>query len=300
MDFSLNDWDWKAKGSGFDRVIRQERELSVHSMNQGYEAEVAKVTGPEESYVIKIWNRHYRTDTGFQFALLQALHERGLPVSEPLAWGVRADGTESLLASFDGQPVLQLDPDKMNLLAKILSDIHRTDAESLRGCGINVPSYDFMAYYFEGIENHPDLQKLLDPLIEKHPFLHKCLIHGDFHPLNLVEKEGRVTVIDWTTVQWGDSRYDFAWSLFLKKVYLPEPFAELFCTAYLEQNRIPQEELNAFEAMAFSRWMLLYRKQEVPEEPDTISNVQAVMSHNPHLRALQFQEFTEDADLKTK
>lgn len=46
------------------------------------------------------------------------------------------------------------------------------------------------------------------------------ILHGDFHPMNiLVNNEGELFVIDWTAARLGDYRSDLAWSMLLAYMY---------------------------------------------------------------------------------
>lgn len=118
------------------------------------------------------------------------------------------------------------------------------------------------------------------------------IIHGDFHVGNIVEDNDRYTVIDWTNGQLGDFRYDFAWSLMLQRIYLSDEHAQVFRSAYLLGNVILQKDLEAFEALACLRWILLNRNGGVPKGPNTIERVKGLTANNSFLKELEFRDLS--------
>jgi aminoglycoside phosphotransferase (APT) family kinase protein len=114
------------------------------------------------------------------------------------------------------------------------------------------------------------------------------IIHGDFHLRNILEKNDRYTIIDWTNGQLGDPRYDFAWSLTLKKIYVSERYAYVFRSAYLLENDIQQKELEVFEALASLRWIMLNKSGSIPKGPNTIRRVKSLITNNPFLKKFEF------------
>jgi aminoglycoside phosphotransferase (APT) family kinase protein len=56
----------------------------------------------------------------------------------------------------------------------------------------------------------------LDERREAVPCRHPALVHGDFHPNNiLLRDDGSAVVIDWAGIQVSDARFDLAWTLLL-------------------------------------------------------------------------------------
>jgi Ser/Thr protein kinase RdoA (MazF antagonist) len=273
--------DWVEKTELLDNFLDQQSILTSHPMDQGMEAEVLRISSDTESFVLKIWNKRSKPDIGFQFRLLQLLSERGLSVSTPLGWGKNADGDPILFTTFDGVPVLKSDEKKMTAVANILSSIHQMDGNELEK--LDLPKYAFIGYFFPGVNDHPDINSALRSLVQRSEIKQVHLIHGDFHLGNILEKNDQYTVIDWTNGQLGDPRYDFAWSLVLKKIYLSARHADVFRSAYLLEQPIHQEELEAFEALAYLRWIYLHRKKGVPKGPQTIEKVRSLITQNRFL-----------------
>lgn len=280
--------DWVEKNEKMDDLLNQEETLTTHSMDHGFEAEVTKISSDKESFVLKVWNKSSKPDVRFQFHLLNTLSERGLSVSKPVGWGINPNEDTVLLTTFDGMPVHQVNEKKVIDIAKILSRIHQIHVEELGD--IHLPKYEFTNYFFPGVREHDDLNSALISLVQIIQIQQDRIIHGDFHVGNIVEENDRYTVIDWTNGQLGDSRYDFAWSLTLQKIYISERYAHVFRSAYLLENDIEQKELEVFEALACLRWILLNRNGGVPKRSNTIERVKELITNNSFLRELEFRD----------
>lgn len=275
--------EWKEKNEMIDDLINHEDTLTTQPMDQGAEAEVMEVCSATESFVLKVWNKDSKPDVSLQYHVLNTLYKRGLPVSEPVGWGINPNGDKVLLTTFDGIPVLNVNKKKMIEIANILSKIHQVKIEK-----IQVPKHDFLDYFFSGVREHADVYHVLISLVQLIQIKQERLIHGDFHLRNILEKNERYTVIDWTNVQLGDSRYDFAWSLILLKIYVSGRYADVFRSAYLLSNEIPQQDLEVFEALACLRWILLNRSGGVPKEPNTIKRVRGLLTNNLLLKEFEW------------
>lgn len=285
MGTPLSTVDWVEKNKRLDELLTQEDALTVHPMNQGFEAEVVKISSSEESFVLKTWSKGSKPDVSFQFRLLNVLFARGLSVSEPLGWGINPNGDKVLLTSFDGAPLFKVNGKIMTHLAGILTGIHQIRIEEMGN--LQLPRYDFIRYFFPGVSEHSDLNHALNALVEITPIKQDRIIHGDFHLMNILEDNGRYTVIDWTNGQLGDPRYDFAWSLTLQKIYVSERYANAFLSAYLTVNDIPLGELEVYEALAWLRWMLLSRNVGTPAGPKIMERVRRLMAGHPFLKGLE-------------
>jgi aminoglycoside phosphotransferase (APT) family kinase protein len=281
---TLNNVEWVQKDEILDDLLNQEDSLTMHAMDQGYEAEVIRINSNKESFVLKIWNKSSKPDVSFQFQLLNVLHERGLSVSRPLGWGGNPNGDKVLLTSFDGTPIHKVNDKKMADIANILAIIHQINVKEIEN--IQLPKYDFIDYFFPGAREHTDMYHTVVSLVQKTTIKQEHIIHGDFHLANILEGNGRYTIIDWTNGQLGDPRYDFAWSYTLKRIYISERYAGVFRSAYLSENHILLEELNVFEALACLRWILLNRNGGTPKGPNTIERVKSLITKNPFLKEL--------------
>ncbi|MEK5037104.1 aminoglycoside phosphotransferase family protein [Sporosarcina sp. FSL K6-3457] len=278
--------DWVEKNEMMDELLNREDTLTTEPMDHGFEAEVMKICSDKDSFVLKVWNKNSKPNISFQYHLLNILFEQGLAVSKPFGWGINPNGDQVLLTTFDGMPVLNVNKKKMMEIANILSKIHQVKVGEVEN--IQVPKRDFIDYFFPGVREHADINNALISLVQITQINQEHIIHGDFHLRNILEKNDRYIVIDWTNGQLGDPRYDFAWSLTLLKIYVSENSANVFCSAYLLKNEIPKKELEIFEALACLRWILLHRSGGVPKEPNTIKRVRGLLTNNPFIKEFEF------------
>lgn len=278
--------DWKEKNNWeMDKLLSGKETLTVQSMNSGYEAEVAKIMHQGNQFVLKVWNRESKPNVQLQYHLLNVLTQREVLVSKPLAWGVDRKGNKVLLTTYDGLSFQTFSSKNITEMARILSKIHWISPYQIKN--VNLPKYQFIDYFFSGIEEYLDLSQLLIQLVKKAQITQSDFIHGDYHFENIVEETGRFTVIDWTNAQLGDKRYDFAWSVFLLKIYaISEKHASLFRSVYISEHSISQDEEELFEAIACIRWILLYRKNRIPIRNNTLEKVQRIIKYNPYLNKI--------------
>lgn len=110
--------------------------------------------------------------------MLKALFNHGLAVSQPLGWGLDKDANPVLLTSFDGSPVMKVNQSLLIYLAQMLSDIHRFPLKDLGGSILH--KHDFINYFYPRIEQHKDIQILLNLLVDRSNMKQDKLIHGDF------------------------------------------------------------------------------------------------------------------------
>jgi len=107
LEAPLSSVHWIEKNEVLDDLLNQEDILTVHPMNQGFEAEVMKISSENESYVLKVWNKESKPDVRFQFHLLHTLLERGLSVPLPVGWGINSNSAQVLLTTFNGRPYVK-------------------------------------------------------------------------------------------------------------------------------------------------------------------------------------------------
>lgn len=278
---SIRDISWAEKDRLVDSLSEYSSSLTVVPLKSGLEAEVAKICLDETSFVLKVWNRSSRPNVECQYNLLKVLFNQGLPVSRPMGWGWDKDSNQVLLTSYDGSPVMKVKQPILIYFAKILSDIHRFPPEDLGGSILC--KYDFIHYFYPRVEEHQDIQILLEKLVALSGMKQDKLIHGDFNLGNILESEGKYTVIDWTNGQYGDPRYDIAWSIVLIRIYVGQRYGAIYQSAFLSGNEYTADELELFEAIACLRWILLNRIADLPKGTTTIKRVKYILKSNKHL-----------------
>ncbi|WP_341278272.1 aminoglycoside phosphotransferase family protein [Paenibacillus sp. FSL H8-0537] len=275
----LSEMIWADSTSFMNELLKQE--LTCSSMPGGLEANVWKFSSVADSFVLKIWDKDSDPDVHFQYILLQTLRNIGISVSTAYGWGYTASGHKALLTSYDGSPLSQIKNQHVENLAHLLLDIHKVSDQELDP--LLHRKYDFISYFYPQIEEHPDIQADLIELINGSDLQQNTFIHGDFNLGNVVENQGKYTIIDWTNGQLGDTRYDFAWTSFLIYLYNGEQLATVFQNAYLAQSKFDKEELLIFEAIACLRWLLLYRFAPIPKDESTIERMNCKIIENKYI-----------------
>jgi len=272
---------WKEKNKDFPTGLISSSQISIIPLVSGLEAHVYQISIPDDKLVLKVWDRDSKPDIFMQYELLRSLYSFGAAVSKPLGWGINEGNNQVLLTSFDGVPISKVDKPKFEKIANILLDIHKFPLDLV--VDTKIPRYDFVDYFFPGIDAHTDIKRNLFELVESTRIEQSCLIHGDYNFGNILELEGEFTIIDWTNVQLGDPRYDIAWSVILIWIYTNEEYYSIYRSIFLSHTSFSAEELEKFEAIACLRWILLNRIADLPKGENSISAVKTILMKNKYL-----------------
>jgi aminoglycoside phosphotransferase (APT) family kinase protein len=272
---------WHETNPILNNLITLEAERTLSPLSPGLEADVVKITQGEKHFVLKVWSKCSKPDVLRQYRLLEALHRQGIRVSEPIGFGRTETGDSVLLTSYHGISITRVNPSIFKKIAAILADIHRLPPDGLEGKAL--ARYDFVGYFFLGIEAFPAMKEELIRLVASADMKMDRIIHGDFNLGNILEENGQYTVIDWTNGQLGDPRYDLSWACLLLRIYLSESKSLTFLYKYQEEMPVAMGELEIFEALACLRWLLLDRIAGVPKHADTMKKVRKIVRDNRFL-----------------
>lgn len=281
MNDSLAGIEWLETTSLLNNLITPEAELTLSPLSPGLEAKVVKITQGEQHFVLKKWDKRSKPDVLRQYYLLEALHRQGICVSEPIGYGRTKTGEAVLLTRYHGTTVTKVSPSIFEKIAAILVDIHQLSPDGLESRAI--VKYDFVKYFFSGIEAFPAMKELLLSLIASADMKMDKIIHGDFHLGNVLEENGQYTVIDWTNAQLGDPRFDLSLTCLFLRIYLSDSKSLTFLYKYQERMPIAPEDLEIFEALACIRWLLLDRITGVPKRADTMKKIRKIIRDNHYL-----------------
>ncbi|MFD0697651.1 phosphotransferase family protein [Paenibacillus sp. GCM10027628] len=281
MNHSLAGIEWHETNPILNNLIASWAELTLSPLSPGLEADVVKITQGEKHFVLKVWNKRSKPDVLRQYRLLEALHLQGVRVSEPIAYGRSETGDGVLLTRYHGTTVTKVSPRIFKKIAAVLADIHRLPPDGLEGMVLD--RYDFVVYFFPGIEAFPAMKEELIRLVALADMKMDRIIHGDFNLCNILEENGQYTVIDWTNGQLGDPRYDLSWACLLLRIYLSESKSLTFLYKYQDEMPVATGELEIFEAIACLRWLLLDRIAGVPKHADTMKKVRKIVRDNRFL-----------------
>ncbi len=154
-----------------------------------------------------------------------------------------------------GDLMLRAPPEAVpGMLGEAHAALHRIDPrpvlESLRAGGWRASRYRFereLTLLDERTGRHPRLRPVVDWLSANRPPEPEppSICHGDFHPLNILVRDGEVTgVLDWSDAIFGDPALDVACTMLLIRVFgrhvLSPPESDRAAEKYLESYRAPR------------------------------------------------------------
>lgn len=281
---NFKQFKWIEQTAILNDILNESNEITVSHLPPGIEAEVIRVNSKYGSAVVKIWNHGSSADVDYQYKLLQILFDNGISVSKPYGWGYDEDSNKVLVTRFDGNSVSTIDNPTIRTISRLLVEIHRTSINQLDTSMHR--RFDFIDYFFPRIMEHTDIHNTLRRLVEQSNMQQDCIIHGDYNLGNILEEQGRYTIIDWTNAQLGDVRYDVAWSGFLILIYTGEESYLSFIKTYMKMNGFPEEQLKLFEAIACLRWILLNRIVTLPKNYNTLRIINNMLETNKHLNEI--------------
>lgn len=215
----------------FDKIDSME---NIHEILGGADTRIIAVDIHTANRMIPVVIRLFRENSGnraeWEFNLLRQINKSGVNTPVPYFFDIsdpnwsfytmqRIDGmnfVDKLLKNKEGQNGLlrqfysvmvklhQIDPSLVPLLKEqeprvsIISEIQRSKRI--------IENYEITELF--GILNY------LETELDNIEFTQPVLLHGDFHPNNvLLSKDDRLYIIDWTNVYLGDFRVDLAFSI---------------------------------------------------------------------------------------
>lgn len=199
-----------------------------------------------------------------EYRLLQALHEGGVPVPEPLLVDTSgrllpdpflvmafAEGTSAIPG---GQEDRHID-----VMADVLADIHALPTAALPPLPARTdPLPELFDYLPEGGE-WDDLRAHLGSLTDTAYDGSPALLHGDFWPENLLWQDGAVAaILDWEDAAVGDPLSDVACSRLELRYRFGKAGSQRFTLAYARHRIIDHERLalwQVYVAAAAQRFM---------------------------------------------
>lgn len=278
----IDEVDWVELTDRLHSFLQQD--AVIEPLTGGYEAETMVVTSDTDKVVLKVWNKDSRPDVAFQYSLHAVIRSNGIRVPAPLGWGYTLESHQVLASSYEGDRIQDVTLQVVTPLAELLGTVHRTAHETL---GVQLPQYDFIAYFFPRIEEHADLLEAVQRLTDIAGIGRDCLIHGDYNMGNVLANAEGYVLIDWTNAQLGDARYDAAWASYLLRIYSGDEVGARFKEAYLAigEEKIAQDEQSwsLFESIACLRWLLLDRVTGLSPTGDMIDRIHAFIRDSSYL-----------------
>ncbi len=238
-----------------DRVLPGARLTATTRLTGGVSADVYRLDAIRDdgTAVRLVLRAHGRSHAGhgaaLEFQLLQALHQGGVPVPEPLLVDVSGEVLPDpfLVMSFvDGSsevPAAQTTA-HIERMAAVLARIHEVPLAPLPALPVRndpLPEvFDFLPQGAEWASLRDHLRGCTDTASTQAP----RLLHGDYWPENLLWRNGAVmAVLDWEDAAFGDPLSDVACTRVELRYRFGRDSMALFTDAYAAHRPVDGQRL---------------------------------------------------------
>jgi aminoglycoside phosphotransferase (APT) family kinase protein len=186
------------------------------------------------------------------------------------------------------------DIDILGLTARTQAKLHQVDgkpiSEEILALGHSRHSHSIegkINWLLRRAEHHPELKEIFKWVVDNKPRLPEkvSIVHGDFHPMNMLVKDGEVVaILDWSGFMVGDPMAGLGWTLALfisnsKHEVPPEMFETLiqgYVREYEKTAPVNNETLEYFITFRLAMALLEGRDGQAhwtqPEIVKTIEN----------------------------
>ncbi|MBI3660664.1 phosphotransferase family protein [Candidatus Acetothermia bacterium] len=160
----------------------------------------------------------------------------------------------------------QNQPSLLKLFCELFVRLHRLDwqpfVEREKHAEFRKPYY-FVDQWLRTAHDYLNRYEMTDflPVIQwleqrrdQVPCARPSVVHGDFHPFNmLVREDGSAVVIDWTGCRVTDARFDLAWTLMLASAYHGVEWRQHILKEYERVAKANIDRIEYFEVCAYAR-----------------------------------------------
>ena len=251
----------------------------------GWESEIYAYTlthGPEDSRISETGVMRLLTGADFEGArseyhTLSLLHQAGYPVPEAYALGSPEDGFKHpfiLMQRVEGRNFYsrfpktpQDDPKPLQEFISLFRRLHTLDWRPYMENPDEISPPDQPFFHFDrklalfsqhiagsGLRAFDPLVAWINERRERAACDRASVVHRDFHPNNILEdSQGNLFVVDWTSAEISDYRFDLAWTLALSLAYGGDFRREMVLAEYERQMGAKVPSLEVFEVIAFVR-----------------------------------------------
>lgn len=227
--------------------------------------DLSLVDGGTASLVLRAHGAsHSGHSAKLEYQLLQALHQGGVPVPEPLL----VDESLSLLAVpflvmafVEGTTAVPSDQEDqyIDLMADVLSKIHTLPTVELPTLPVRIDPLPEVFDYLPEDPEWDDLRAHLRSLVDTAYAGSPKLLHGDFWPENLLWDNGAVAaILDWEDAALGDPLSDVACCRVELRYKFGKASMQRFTHAYARHQTVDRERLalwQVYVAAAAQRFM---------------------------------------------
>lgn len=261
-------------------------QVSLEWVNtSGWESEIYAYTltagEPDQRHalkrVLRLLTGGRMADAKREYHFLTLVNKAGYPVPQVYALGHETDGLgfpfiimECIQGGSFGErfiPSLAGDPGPLTQFIALFRRLHTLDWRPFVDDPAEFEQPGNPFYYFDRLmaefDSHLTQAGLMDfnPVMdwlkarrERVPCPQGSIVHLDFHHNNILEDaDGRLVVIDWTSAQIFDFRFDLAWTLTLALAYRGPAGRAAILEAYQGEYGQPVPSLEVYEVAAILR-----------------------------------------------
>jgi aminoglycoside phosphotransferase (APT) family kinase protein len=257
--------------------------VDIEEIKPGWEARIVgfRLISEENSteMVARIYNDSEAGNTAEREAkAMQSLVKSGYPAARVYHWSSQKEPLGAPFIIMEKLPggslmdVYMKNPQKrkrvLNTLGKLYVDLHRHPRKSFpikpRYRSTQGRIKYLLNRYLKYLKSQ-GFESLLPALswLEAHRSLISntpvTVIHGDFHPMNvLLRADGTPVVLDWTQVDVGDFREDLAWTKMLASTILDPALGEAIVSSYEEATGQGVVDLDYFMVLELMRRLVIF------------------------------------------
>jgi aminoglycoside phosphotransferase (APT) family kinase protein len=253
-------------------------ETDLYAFNLSYQQDSVDTS---HSLVLRVYPGEDASETPrHEFNGMQLLHEVGYPV--PRVYGLESQPSPSgkaflimeripgeAMGSIIGKSTPQVQAALITQLCELFVRLHNldwrhftSDPQSLEAGGTFIFTDNWITNARHGLEKYEkfELIPILDWIIQHRDEMRTekpSVVHQDFHPNNiLLRADGSAVVIDWSSWQVMDYRFDVAWTLMLAHAYVGEGMRLQILNTYERIALKRAEGIRVFEVCACFRRLL--------------------------------------------
>jgi len=195
-----------------------------------YRFKVKGVQGMDKPQVLRLFPGFYGEEKAeWQGMIQNLLTKHGIPVPKT---NLTSSDTAILGGSFlvmdyiEGDTINpEEDPSILILAARTQATLHQIDgkpiSDAILALGHSAESHSIdgrINWLLRRAEKYPELEEIFRWVVDNKPKLPKkvSVVHGDFHPMNMLVKDGEVVaILDWSGFIVGDPMAGLGWTLAL-------------------------------------------------------------------------------------
>jgi aminoglycoside phosphotransferase (APT) family kinase protein len=276
--------DWDRVASFLAEQLPGRRQLTIQQISEissGWETdlyviEIEHSEGHSEGIVLRLYRGPDQQARAIkEHRLMLRMAELGIPVPQSLLLATDNSplGDAFVVMEHVAGPTLMQNLDEaseseiegsLHRMTELQAAIHRIAWDGLVEAPDSAPD-DFIQqrltemqqtvrrYHLTGFDPH---MQWLEDRREQGNVRQLSLIHNDYHPENILVRDGELVIIDWAFAEASDFRLDLAWTAMLVGSMLGEQYRPHLLETYEQISGLPVDNFEYFEVLKLTMRML--------------------------------------------